>query len=421
MKHSKIMFETLDDAIRWVESQQRFKPKSDLERMKAAFHLSAINLDKIKKIHVAGTNGKGSVVAFLSMILKTQGYHVGTYTSPYLVRFNERIRIGFKPIEDALLLDLIMWVYDLNEALYKTYKERLSFFELVTLMAFCHFDRTGVTHMVIEVGLGGLLDATNILDYDLSLITNIGYDHMKQLGNSKESIAYNKLGILKPGHQLLTTVDPEMHAFFTSELERIGVSGTFLTDQDFEKLSDDPLSFRHKGETYVLSMLGDHQMKNALLAINAIRVLNPMIALSTIKEGLLRAKWPGRLEAIDGPCKTYLDGAHNAHAIEALQTTATTLFQGKRLFVLFSSLSDKDVHAMLKTIGRFAFKTVLTSFPDHRIHDLSPYATDEMPFVKDPFDALSSLCQETKSEDIILITGSLHFVGFMKRALTESK
>jgi dihydrofolate synthase / folylpolyglutamate synthase len=415
------MFETLDDAIRWVESQQRFKPKSDLERMKEAFHLSNINLEKMVKIHVAGTNGKGSVATFLTMILKSHGYSVGTYTSPYLVRFNERIRIGFNPIEDRKLFDALTWVYDLNEALYGYYGERLSFFELVTLMAFYHFQNEKVTHIVIEVGLGGLLDATNILDYNLSLITNIGFDHMKQLGNSKESIAYNKLGILKPGHHLMTTVDTDMHPFFTSELERIGVTATFLTDQDIQKVSDDPLTFKHMENTYTLSMLGDHQMKNALLAIRAIQYLDPTISISTIKQGLIDAQWPGRLERIQGPCQTYLDGAHNAHAIDALQVTASTLFYGHRIFVLFSSLSDKDVDAMLKTIASFAYKTILTSFPDHRIHDLSPYSTAEVPFVKDPIDALSMLCQKTQSDDIVLITGSLHFVGFMKRMLTESK
>lgn len=412
------MFDTVVSGISWVESQQRFKPKSDLLRMNEAFRLSGITLEGMKKIHIAGTNGKGSVASYTTHILRQAGYRVGMYTSPYLVVFNERIRINFEPVSDVSLLVLLNWVYDLNETVAREYGERLSFFELVTMMAFRHFEQAKVTHLVIEVGLGGLLDATNILNYDLSLITNIGFDHMKQLGNTKESIAYNKLGILKPGHRLLTTVDPEMYPFFESELKRIGVEGFFLTDHDVIKCADNPLTFKYQGETFVLSMLGDHQIRNALLALHAIKEIEPAISLDSIKEGFSKTVWDGRLELIPGHCKTYLDGAHNAHAMEALKKTAGTLFEGKRILVVFASLSDKDIDLMLKIVRSFSDDVILTSFPDHRVHDLSLFEQDDMVFIKDPMEAYRFQCAKASADDVILVTGSLHFVGYMKRRFT---
>jgi dihydrofolate synthase / folylpolyglutamate synthase len=415
------MFERLTQAIAWIEHQQRFKPKSDLERMHAAFTLSGTDLSGIKKIHVAGTNGKGSVAAYVTNILSRSGHRVGTYTSPYLLQFNERIRIGMVPIPDHDLLEGINWVSDLNGRLHETYGERLSFFELVTLMAFRHFSMSGLSHVVIEVGLGGLLDATNILDYDVSLITNIGFDHMKQLGNTLESIAYNKLGILKPGSTLITTVDEALRPFFRSELERLGVPGAFLSSDQAKKTEDNPLTFIWKGETWTTGLLGDHQIKNAILAIEAVRMIEPETAPEWIREGLSMTSWKGRLEHVRGPVETVLDSAHNIHAIDALADVAETLFKDRRILTLFSSLGDKDVKAMIDKVRSFSDLVCLTSFPDARYHDISGFAGDHVLFVADAMTAYRTLVSQAKDQDVILVTGSLHFIGHMSKLLPSDR
>src|SRR3989339_24301 len=260
------MLNNVNEAVQWIEKQVKFKPKTDLERMRNAYKMLGINLDHIKKIHVAGTNGKGSVAAYLTHIFMEQGLKVGTYTSPYLVKFNERIRFQFKEIKDDELFELIKIIYEFNLTYEKTMGEFLSFFELLTLMSLLYFSNKKVDVMIMEVGLGGLLDATNVLDYNLSLITSIGFDHMKQLGNTLESISFNKLGILKPDNHLITTVDPSLHAYFKDYVLHVPATAEYYTFSDIKKLSDLPLAFSYLNKTYELPLIGDYQILNALLS-----------------------------------------------------------------------------------------------------------------------------------------------------------
>lgn len=191
------MFNLLKDAIHWIETRTKFRPKTSLDYIDNALKMMNVNLDLIKKIHVTGTNGKGSVSMYLTHIFKFNGYKVGTFISPYLMRFNERIKINGQDIDDDSLLQLINKIFTFNEVYHEKTGQSLSFFELMTLMSIQMFSDEKVDLMIMEVGIGGLLDATNILNYDASVITNIGFDHMKQLGNTLEEISFNKLGIVK--------------------------------------------------------------------------------------------------------------------------------------------------------------------------------------------------------------------------------
>ncbi len=402
-------FDSLKHAIAWVEIQAKFKPKADLDRMKQAVHQLALSFDSIKKVHIAGTNGKGSVASYISHVLLHAGYRVGTYTSPYLVKFNERIRLDMMPIEDALLLDYLNWVYAFNLAFSKSYGEPLSFFELITLVGFKAFYDQKVDYMVIEVGLGGLYDATNVLNYDVSLITSIGFDHMKQLGNTLESIAFNKLGILKEGNHLITTVDSSLHAYFNAYLNHKNITYAFLTEDDVDVLSHHPIRFIYQNELYELPLLGSFQVLNGLLAIEAIRYLEPKMDQNVLKEGLMQAKWAGRMEKIRD--QFYLDGAHNTHAMEALKASIQTSLKGKRVHVLFAALSDKDIDGMLTVLKDDVYSITLTSFPDPR---WLPYPQTVYPFVEDPFMAIRDLLSRFEKDDILIATGSLHFVGYLK-------
>ena len=404
------MFKHLNDAISWIEQQVKFKPKTDLDRMHQAFLMLDIDLSNIKKIHVAGTNGKGSVASFLSHIAIENKLKVGTYTSPYLVYFNERIRIQMNPIGDQPLLDLINQMYLFNQSYLKTYQETLSFFEMITLMCFKYFHDENVDLMIIEVGLGGLYDATNILNYDLSLITSIGFDHMKQLGNTLESISFNKLGILKPNNHLITSVSPMLHGYFKDYLKDKDVTATFLTLNDIEVVSLDPISFYDQDVLYTLSLSGPFQILNGLLAIRAFKYLYPNTDSKIIQLGLNQTTWQGRMEKLESGI--FLDGAHNLHAIEALKETIVTLFKDRDVYILFSALSDKDIKGMLNILREVSKKIILTSFPDPRF---LPYELDiKDMYIEDPISAISKVKEMMKSDDVCIITGSLHFAGFIK-------
>ncbi|NCC55851.1 MAG: bifunctional folylpolyglutamate synthase/dihydrofolate synthase, partial [Erysipelotrichia bacterium] len=359
----------------------------------------------------AGTNGKGSVCSYLTHILMKQGLKVGTYTSPYLLVFNERIKLNFENIKDDDLLNLINVIYQFNLDFEKSYGESLSFFELMTLMAFIYYEKEKVDVMVIEVGLGGRLDATNILNYDLSLITSIGMDHMKQLGDTLESIASNKLGILKKGNHLITTVKDELHPQFIDHAQTVGATYQLIEMEQIHKISDVPLRFQYQNQTYEVKLIGDHQIKNAILAIEAIHYLYPNISYERIRNGLKEAIWPGRLEEIKP--RIYLDAAHNTHAMEALKETFSHAFKNYKITVLFSALGDKDISGMLHLVREFANKIILTTFPDPRFIPIDSYKNQVDGLISDPIFAYQSLSENLSENEILLIAGSLHFIGYM--------
>ncbi len=406
------MFKTVVEAINWLEIQVKFKPKTDLDRMKEATKMLGVDLSSIKKVHVAGTNGKGSVCAMISFILMEAGYRVGTFTSPYLVLFNERIRYQMEPIQDDELLELTNMIYDFNESFAKTYGEKLSFFELLTLMSMLYFKHKEVDVMIMEVGLGGLLDATNVLNYDLSLITSIGFDHMKQLGNTLESIASNKLGILKPGNHLITTVDPKLHDYFKDYVKHVPATMMCITKDDVSVTQDLPLQIMYHNHTYDVSLKGSYQILNTALSIEAVNYVDPNITPEVIQKGLLNTTWAGRLEEIDH--HIYIDGAHNTHAIDALIETAKTTFKDQKIWILFSALGDKDIPGMLERLKTISDHITISTFPDPRFQDLSEIAKDYI-YQPDPFLAIKEAKKEMDSNTHLIITGSLHFIGYIKK------
>ncbi len=406
------MFNNLNEAIFWIETQIKFKPKTDLVRLNQAYNLLNLDLNRVKKIHVAGTNGKGSVCAYLSNILIEAGYKVGTYTSPYLLKFNERIRYQFQDIKDEELFELIEEIYSFNQTYFEKYEETLSFFELITLMSLIYFDKKKVDIMIMEVGLGGLLDATNILNYDLSMITSIGFDHMKQLGSTLELIASNKLGILKPGNHLLTTVDPLMYDYFNSHLDSHHLTADFYTASDVRVVNDLPIQFILDDGLYTIPMIGEYQLLNALISIKAVQYLFPNVSYDMIQRGFSATKWLGRMEEIDE--RIYIDGGHNTHAMDALKRSAQITFKDKKIWILFSALADKDISGMLDILVSFADHIYLTEFPDPRFRELKGFCEEKITWMDEPLSAIKILKDEMDENTILLITGSLHFAGYIK-------
>ena len=389
------MFKNTADAIKWIEGQLKFSPKANLERMKAARESLGRPDEAYKIIHVGGTNGKGSVCSFLTNVL-SKSYKVGTFTSPYIVSFNERIKINLDVISDAELLKQINEMQAFNASFSQSYGEPLSFFELLTLIALKYFKEQAVDVAILEVGIGGLLDSTNVVESDLALITTIGFDHMQQLGHSLESIASNKLGIVKNKTPLITTVDESLYGQFKAHCDKMSSMLYFIKPDMINITQENPLEFVYEYHTYKPRLLGLHQAKNATLAIAAINYLYPKLPVKTIKLGIEETTWPGRFEVMSTKPLIILDGAHNVHGINALVESLKAYYK-KDVHTLFCAMADKDTLHMLQRLSEVSKTMHLTHFDYKRVLDLD-ILLEQTPHVskhahKDPFEAVDMLIQ----------------------------
>lgn len=402
----------LSDLISWIESQKRFTEKQDLNRIKAALKLKQLDRIDAYAIHVAGTNGKGSVCAYLTQILINDKRKVGTFTSPYILTFNERIRINQIPIDDESLLALLIDIKAFNDIFKAAYGQPLSFFELLTIAALTYFKNQKVDVMVMEVGIGGLLDATNgYTHYDLSLITNIGFDHMAQLGYTLEEIASNKLGILRKNSHLITTVDPSLHPYFERYCHEVGATYK-LIDPFYKVISLIPLIFIYELIQYRSGLAGLYQISNAILAIEAIKYMPFNIDGKTIQKGLLDTKSHARFEIIKD--NVIIDGAHNIHAINALKNNIKHLYPNDKIHIIFSALKDKHIQSMLDSLLLVSNKIDLVSFPDARFVSLKAYENDVIKMIDDDtISYIEHVIEKREKNELIVITGSLHFVSFV--------
>ena len=412
-------FRTLKQGIEWIETRIKFKPKTDLSKMHEAILMLGTKNDFLR-IHVAGTNGKGSTTSFVSNILMCSGYKVGTFLSPYLVKFNERIRINMVEIGDDDLLRLINFIFEFNEQFTIKNGESLSFFELLTLLALKHFNEVGCNAVVMEVGLGGLLDSTNALTYDLSLITNIGFDHMKQLGDTLESIAYNKLGILKKDGILVSTVDERLLPQFIKFAKEKHAKFIHISANDISIISHNPLKFKYMYLVFEPKLLGDYQSSNASLAIKGIKELGLDISDRQIIDGINQTTNPGRLEILSLRPLVIIDGAHNIHGIDALVSAIKTMSTGN-IWVIFSSLKDKNPVQMLNRLDTISDNIILTTFDDPRVLSVTDVLMEKnnVLFIKDYKTAYKYVKKNMSENDTILITGSIHFIGYVKKVLKK--
>lgn len=416
------MFNNIIDAVLWIEHQVKFKPKTDLDRMRAAANALGNPQNTYKIIHVGGTNGKGSVVSYISTIL-AKHMKVGTYTSPYILKFNERIKVNLDMIPDELLLNYINQMFDFNESFKHSYGETLSFFELVTLIAFLYFKDQRVEIVVLEVGLGGLLDATNIVTPIASVITTIGFDHMQQLGNTLESIAYNKLGIVKPKIPLFTAVDADLWPQFEQDCQSKGSPIYIVKDEMISIESKEPLEFSYEYHHYKTGLQGLYQAKNAALAIMVVNYLFPKLPIRSIKDGIAETAWPGRFEVMNRNPLVILDGAHNRHGIQALTNSIQNTYPDATIHTLFCAMGDKETALMLRMVSDISTSVTVTHFDYKRVAELA-LLLDQTPHpnkqaIEDPVTAFETILSKANSSDIILITGSLYFVSYIRPYLLK--
>ena len=353
--------------IEWVQSQKRFSKKTNLDNMKYFCKLLCNPESSFKAIHVTGTNGKGSTVAMLTSVLMAKGYNVGTFTSPYIECFNERIAFNTKPIDDDDLLKMANRVIEIYPILEENNFPKPTFFEFITLCAFCYFKSlNNLDYAVIEVGMGGRLDSTNVITPIVSIITNVALDHMQILGNTKEAILIEKLGIVKDNIPVVCGLKEENLKMIATNVANIHNSQIVFPKYSEVKNVKCDLSktcFTYQGQDYKLSLLGFHQVENALLVIETFNLLKDDLKLSIqdLHNGLKNTKWIGRLEKINDDPVIYIDGGHNIDGISRITEFVKSL-NIPNVRAVISISHDKELLPMIKMVDETFDEIIFTSY-----------------------------------------------------------
>lgn len=353
--------------IEWVQSQKRFSKKTNLDNMKYFCKLLCNPESSFKAIHVTGTNGKGSTVAMLTSVLMAKGYNVGTFTSPYIECFNERIAFNTKPIDDDDLLKMANRVIEIYPILEENNFPKPTFFEFITLCAFCYFKSlNNLDYAVIEVGMGGRLDSTNVITPIVSIITNVALDHMQILGNTKEAILIEKLGIVKDNIPVVCGLKEENLKMIATNVANIHNSQIVFPKYNEVKNVKCDLSdtcFTYQGQDYQLSLLGFHQVENTLLVIETFNLLKDDLKLSIqdLHNGLKNTKWVGRLEKINDDPVIYIDGGHNIDGISRITEFVKSL-NIPNVRAVISISHDKELLPMIKMVDETFDEIIFTSY-----------------------------------------------------------
>ena len=399
-----------------------------LDRMDLALSLFNHPEKNFPSFHIAGTNGKGSTAAMLHRILSLAGYHTALYTSPHLVSFTERMRIDDSEISPDAVTELAEEVRVTTAAA----NVSLTFFEYITVMAFIYFARQKIEVAVVEVGLGGRLDATNLVVPVVSVITTISKDHEVYLGADLFSIAREKGGIIKHGIPVVVGAMPGRVTDLFRDMAKDRCSPCYFFGQDFRISLKDEGVFDYTGikRNYVslsLALRGRHQRNNAAVALAALELGSEAFPVSedVVREGLKTVSWPGRFEIVRENPTVILDGAHNGEGVSALAAEVEEFRQGRKIKLLFASMEDKDWRLMLGTLTRFTDEVVLTRVSMERSADPQLLATqlrDNVFYrvIEDPRRGLNFLLENARPSDIVLVTGSLYLLGEIRPVLRET-
>lgn len=401
--------DSYESFVRHLGDREYFGQKLGLERIEALLKRLGQPHQKFRSIHIAGTNGKGSTAAMIAAVLEEAGYKTGLYTSPHLEDFCERIRINGELIPQDQVLRLARHIREVEE-------DPLTFFELATAIGFSHFAESRVDIAVIETGLGGRLDATNVIDPMLSVITSIGFDHRNHLGDSLAEIAFEKAGIIKPHRPVVVGALPD---------EAMEV----MREQATKKVSRlVPVVMNLIPPNIRIRLPGAHQRHNANLALAAVDVLNALgeihVSRDAVWRGLERVEWPGRLETVSEEPWILLDGAHNPEAMRVVREYLEENLQGRRLKVLFGAMADKEIGAMLSELTSLASEFWLVS-PDLQraasVETLRALLEDFEGHAK-AFSSMEEALEEIAllaPEEVLLVTGSFYVAGEVRKLLAK--
>ena len=412
------------ETINFIHSFKGNGRRPKLERMRWLLEQAGNPQMHYPTVHIVGTNGKGSTTSYLQHILSKAGYQVGTFTSPYITRFNERISINGTEIPDKDLIAIVekAQVF-LNDLEHNTYFDRPTEFELVTLLMFLYFDLKQVDIAIIEAGIGGRLDSTNVLSPELVICTSIGFDHTETLGNSLEEIAEHKAGVMqKNTPTLLGRVPEEVEQLFRQKSHECK-DPLAVIDREIQLIhaSNQALQVSYgkwQSSKLKLSMLGQHQENNAGLAVTAAHLLTqifPKITDKSIQEGIEETHWPGRSEWIGN--NIYLDGAHNPQGIASLKQVLKDNFANRKVHILFAGLGRKPLADLLEELK--AYDITVTSFDFFEALPLDDYPQH----FKQATDYKDWLIQADSAspDDLFVITGSLYFISEVRNYLINEK
>ena len=404
----------------WMNSRIGLNFRSGLDRMEQAVTLLGRPDKAYPILHVTGTNGKGSTIAFMRQLLMSHGKKVGTFTSPHMISIHDRICIGDQPISDEDFTRIGQQVQEMEQILLLCL-DLLSFFEFFCLMSLLYFKEQAVDVVLLEVGIGGLLDTTNVVTGEIAVITSVGLDHQETLGGTIAAIAQQKAGIFKEGKKAVVgPLSDEATAVCREKAEQLAVDlHTFQKDFGLEQ----DRFWNERAELVLppLGLKGDYQRENAAVALEAFFLymegLEQAVDMNRVKLALQETRWPGRLELFGE--QLYLDGAHNPHAMARLIEFVNSL-AGRRVKVLFGALKRKDYSGMLEAlqVGLPEAELILTTF--HYGEVVAQGDRQDLPYVADYKSYIQEFLEQSRSDEVLFVTGSLYFIAEVRAFLLEA-
>lgn len=433
------MIETYDEALSFIHGRTQFKKIPTLKRMRRFLAELGNPQEGLNYIHVTGTNGKGSTVAMMRSALLASGLTVGSFTSPFITRFNERIEYNNVPISDEDLLRMVQKIAPIVKKLdAELATGGPTEFEIDTAIMFCYMAEKKPDVVLLEVGIGGLYDSTNVIKPVVSVITTVGWDHMKYLGNTISKIATQKAGIIKAKVPVVIGNLPEEARTTIRKDAQKKASPVFELGEDFSARKLNGHHFHSKIQyqgkkikklEVTLGLAGEYQVENAAIALMTIELFMTKMGLSidrrALIEGLEHTSWPGRLEEVNTTPLVLLDGAHNLPGIQALVKTIKNDFADREVYLLVAILADKQYELMLGELASLGnVHLTVTHFagpgPKRPSADLGA-AVDSIPtkypvqVVNDWQLGIGQVASQMSEEDVIIITGSLYFISDVRK------
>ena len=423
------------EALDWIHSLYRFGANLGLERVTRLMELLGNPQQRFRSVHIAGTNGKGSTAAFLAAMLQAEGLKVGLYTSPYIEAFTNRLAINGVDIDKDHLVAIVKKVKAAVEEMRNSNVGQPTEFEVVTALAFTYFAMAKPDWVVVEVGMGGRLDATNVITPDVAVITNISLEHTQVLGSTVAAIAGEKAGIIKPKIPVVTAAADEEALAVIRQVAAVKGSPLYQVDKDFtyrlQSVSLEGTVFSYKSPWRELadvraSLLGRHQARNAALALAARELMPLPFRERAAREGLLRTRWPGRLELSSRRPLVLVDGAHNPDGVLVLRTALQELLGGRRLHLVIGILADKAVDEILGVLVPLATAGVIITAPQNPraadpnlVAELAGRYAGEVPVevIPDVDLAVKTAVSRTRPEEALCVCGSLYTVSEARETL----
>ena len=429
-----------EESLRYIADTHKFGIKLGLDSTGKLLELLGNPQDSLNVIHVAGTNGKGSVCSFISNILKEEGYKVGLYTSPYLETFTERIRVNGENIPKEDVARIITLIKEkINIMISEGYSSPTEF-EIVTAMAFYYYNEQKMDYVVLEVGLGGRYDSTNVIKNPLvSVLVSISFDHIGVLGDTIGKIAYEKAGIIKENGTAIVykqvkeaeDVVKEVCENQNATYIEVNFDNVLVKKSDTYSQVYDCTIMDEKFENMEIKLIGEHQINNSIVALNIAKFLrdnkNIKISNESIKNGLLTTKWAGRIEKIMEKPMFIIDGAHNEDGAKSLCKSLEKNFPDKKLTLLIGMLADKDIDSVLKILMP-KFNKVITTTPDsdraissEELKNKISMYIDDVISIENIEDAVKYTLDNAKEDEVIISAGSLYMIGTVRTLVKERK